>query len=67
MVDINPPIGANHRFLINMDGKPFAGFKTLKEAQMYIAMQKSKVKGNSRDKAYAADREWSVVDRGATS
>jgi len=62
----NTPIGANHRFLVKMDGKPFAGFKTLADANKYIAMQESKVKGNSRDKAYAAEREWSVQDRGGS-
>jgi hypothetical protein len=63
-MSIDGPIGGGRRFAVNMDGKLFAAFNTLKQAQSYVVMQKSKVKGNSRDKAYAADREWSIIDRG---
>jgi hypothetical protein len=65
MMNINNiPIGGGRRFLVMMDGKPFAGFDTMVEASRYVGMQKSKVKGNSRDKAYAADREWTIKDTG---
>ena len=61
----NTPIGGGRRFLVNMDGKPFAGFDTGIEAKRYITMQKSKMKGSSNDKAFAAERDWTVVDRGS--
>jgi hypothetical protein len=62
----NVPIGGGRRFLVTMDAKPFAGFDTMVEASRYVSMQKSKVKGNSRDKAYAAEREWLIKDTGGS-
>ena len=59
---MNVPIGANKRFLVQCDGKDFAGFDSKGQAAGYIAMQKGKKK--VREPAYAANREWSVIDRG---
>jgi hypothetical protein len=61
---LDTPIGANKRFLVTMDGNPFAGFDTLDQAQGYIAMQKTKTKAGGREKAFAAERNWAVKDRG---
>ena len=65
---LDTPIGNNKRFLVTCDGKDFAGFDSMDQAKGYVAMHKSKTKGakgkGKGDPAYAANREWNIVDRG---
>ena len=58
----NKPVGGASPFLVTMNGEPFAGFDTMKEAQKYIEMQRSKMKGANAN-ALAADKSWDIRER----
>lgn len=60
---INPPIGANKKFLVHCNGNPFAGFDTAKQAEQYVEMQKTKLKPGKKDPAYAATCTWTIHER----
>jgi hypothetical protein len=63
MANINPPIGADKKFLVRCNGNPFAGFDTAKDAEQYIEMHKTKLKPGKKEPAYAATCNWSVEER----
>ena len=52
--------GHGKKFVVTMDGSPFAGFDTHEDATRYIAMQMSKVKGGTKLPAAAATRKWTI-------
>lgn len=58
---MSTPIGAGKRYIVTMDGSPFAGFDKKSQAKIYIAMQKAKVTG-SRAPAFAAGKNWDIQD-----
>ena len=60
---MNVPVGANKKYVVYMDNKPFAGFDSLKQAKIYVAAQKSKVKSRGVQ-AYAATRDWVIKNKG---
>ena len=62
MANINPPVGANRRFLVLCKGEPYAGFDTQAQAQAYVGMHKEKLV--VKEPAYAAKCEWAIRDRG---
>ena len=60
----NTPIGANKKFLVTMDGSPFAGFDERKDAEGYINMMKTCKKGGSGQVlAACANHNWEIKER----
>ena len=60
MTFMNTPVGANKKYIVYLDGDPFAGFDKMAQAKMYVAMQKAKKKAPRSEPAYAAGRNWEV-------
>lgn len=58
------PVGADKRYLVTCDGKPFAGFDSHSAAAAYVAAQKEKRNHNKRGPAVAAKATWGIKDRG---
>lgn len=58
------PVGANKKFLVLMDGNPFAGFDERRDAEGYVGMMKGCIKGGKGNvPAACATKNWSVVER----
>ena len=57
------PIGADKRFLVLCDGRPFAGFNSRSAAQAYIGSQKEKRNHNKGGPAMAAKADWRIQER----
>ena len=61
------PIGRNAKYLVKMNGSPFAGFDTMEEAEKYVKMmkdcKKGGKKGDNAPKAACADLNWSIETR----
>lgn len=59
-----PPIGANKKFLVTCNGKPFAGFDSHSGAKVAVEMYKQPVK-MSRGKVglnFNVQCDWSITD-----
>lgn len=55
------PVGANKKYLVEMDGNPVARFDKASRARAYITMQKeSKSKGKP---SYASQRKWTMKEQ----
>ena len=61
------PIGNNKKYLVKMNGSPFAGFDTREEAEKYASMmqncKKGGKKGDNSPKAACAEHTWTIETR----
>lgn len=55
------PVGANKRYLVICGGEPFAGFDTLTQANLYISIQKSKIRPDGKP-TVASQKTWNIKD-----
>jgi hypothetical protein len=63
MSDIKfPPVGKDCRFLIKVNGAPFAGHDTRAEAERAMALYKTPPSG--RASTFASAATWTIEDRG---
>lgn len=60
-LDSCPPVGANKRFLVTCNGKPFAGFDTQEEAKSVKNMYGAEIKLKKGNFAYCSLQEWAVI------
>lgn len=59
-----PPVGNNKPYLVTLDGKPFAGFNTRKEAEAAREMYSANVKGSAAAGSSSSNSKmnWGVIE-----
>lgn len=57
-----PPIGANKKFLLHCDGKPFAGYASRKEAEAALNSYSANVRGATNPSSNSK-MSWTIVEQ----
>lgn len=57
-----PPTGANKRFLVQCDGKPFAGYNSRKEAEAALNSYSANVRGATNPSSNSK-MSWTLVEQ----
>lgn len=56
-----PPVGANKKYLITCNHKPFAGFDAHSEAKSAKEMYSAEIKLKKGDLAFCSKQEWDII------
>lgn len=57
-----PPTGANKKFLLQCEGKPFAGYNTRKEAESALSSYSQNVRG-AQNPSSNSKMSWNIVEQ----